>query len=240
MSGRWLEKWVVGVSFALAMAGSGWAAGGNREQQNAMTQSGSFLAGHPDMRWRTEGVKSYGDGRYMDALKQFKRAARHADKPAQAMIADMYWRGEGVKTDRALAYAWMDLAAERGYKFMLAKREAYWMALTEAERSEALQRGVAVYAEFGDEAAKPRIEKALHKARAQTTGSRVGAVGALTVLISDGAGGFMSVDGSQYYNTKFWKPDEYFKWQEQVWSEMPRGQVEVGELQPEASADSVK
>lgn len=208
------------------------AAEANREQPNEITRSASFLAGHPDLRWRTDGVKSYSEGRMEEAMKRFLRAAKHADKPSQAMIGEMYWRGEGVPQDRTMAYAWMDLAAERGYRDLLAKREFYWRALSEAEQAEALMHGGTLYAQYGDEVAKPRIEKALRRARSQTTGSRVGAVGALQVMISDGSGGFMTVDGSQFYDKKYWDPNYYFDWQEKAWVDAPRGQVDVGELQP--------
>ncbi len=133
--------------------------------------------------------------------------------------------------DRALAYAWMDLASERAYKDLLARREGYWNALSEVERERALQQGASIYAEYGDDVAKPRIEAVLRRARSKTTGSRLGAVGALRIQISDGAGGMMEVDGSQYYASKYWKPEEYFTWQEKTWVDLPRGQVEVGELE---------
>lgn len=218
-------------SLLIPQLGSAAEEGAKPEQPEALTQSASFLSGHPDLRWRTEGAKSYFDGRYEDALKQFKRAARHADKPSQAMVAEMYWRGEGVEADRAIAYAWMDLAAERHYRDLLIKRERYWADLEPTERERALVIGDAIYAEYGDAVAKPRIEAALRRARNQTTGSRTGFVGALKVMISDGAGGFLEVDGSQYYAAKYWKPEEYFRWQEQVWTDAPRGQVDVGELE---------
>ncbi len=234
---RWILLAVIMLTSGLAIAAE---ESEKPEQPEALTQSASFLSGHPDLRWRTEAAKSYFDGRYEDALKQFKRAARHADKPSQAMVAEMYWRGEGVAADRAIAYAWMDLASERHYRDLLIKRERYWNELAPTERERALVIGDAVYAEYGDAVAKPRIEAALRRARSQTTGSRTGFVGALKVMISDGSGGFMEVDGSQYYAAKYWKPEEYFKWQEQVWVDAPRGQVDVGELEPagkESTAD---
>src|SRR3546814_613891 len=71
-----------------------------------------FLSSHPDMRWRREGLYSYNQEEYDIAMDQFLRAARYADKPSQAMIAEMYWKGIGVPRDRELGYAWMDWAAE--------------------------------------------------------------------------------------------------------------------------------
>src|SRR3546814_3071942 len=65
-----------------------------------------FLSSHPDMRWRREGLYSYNQEEYDIAMDQFLRAARYADKPSQAMIAEMYWKGIGVPRDRELGYAW--------------------------------------------------------------------------------------------------------------------------------------
>ena len=231
----WLGTAVVGMWLA-TLAGTAQAGDRKREEATAVTQSSSFLSGHPDLRWRTEGVKRYGEGDYANALKSFKRAARHADKPSAAMVAEMYWRGEGTEADRPLGYAWMDLASERGYRDLLAKREAYWNALNEDERQRALAVGEAIYAEFGDSVAKPRIEAALRRARSKTTGSRTGFVGALTLMISNGNGGFMEVDGSQYYADKYWEPKEYFNWQEKVWADLPKGTVNVGEVQSTTAA----
>lgn len=206
------------------------------ERTNEVTQSNGFLSAHPDLRWRTEATKDYGEGRFEDALARFKRASRHADKISQAMVAEMYWRGEGTPVDRSLAYAWMDLAAERGYKELLAKREGYWNALSVDEREQAIAKGQAIYAEYGDAVAKPRIEAALRRGRSQTTGSRLGAVGALTIRIADGRGGILTVDGSQYYAEKYWEPRAYFEWHERLWTERQRGQVDVGEVSTEAGA----
>ncbi len=230
----------LGLGLAVMMMFGVVADASRPERGNEITQSSGFLSGHPDLRWRTSGTKSYGDGRFEEALKEFKRAARHADKISQAMVAEMYWRGEGTEVDRALAYAWIDLAAERGYKDLLAKREAYWNKLSPDEREQALAKGEAVYAEYGDAVAKPRIEAALRRARSATTGSRTGAVGALRIRISDGFGGYMEVDGSDYYASKYWEPREYFEWHERLWNERPRGQVDVGDVAPEGGASATE
>ena len=79
----------------------------------------------------------------MDALKRgnpvraayyFKRSARYADKASQAAYAEMLWEGRGIERDRALAYVWMDLAAERDDSPLVSFRERYWAGLDEAER----------------------------------------------------------------------------------------------------------
>src|SRR3546814_14922620 len=93
------------------------------------------------MRWRREGLYSYNREEYDIAMDQFLRAARYADKPSQAMIAEMYWKGIGVPRDRELGYAWMDLAAERMYPNFVILRERYWKRLDAQPRRNAIGRG---------------------------------------------------------------------------------------------------
>lgn len=200
--------------------------------------SDSFLGSHPDLRYRMLGLESYKKGRFSEALTFFRRASRFADKPSQGMVAEMLWQGVGTAQDRPLAYAWMDLAAERGFEVMLINRERYWRDLSEAERPQALQAGEAVFADYGDDVAKPRLERILRAARRNVTGSRVGFTGNLTIIIP-GPTGDITLDGSQFYQEKFWKPETYWQWQAESWKESPKGRVEVGPLtvSPEPAAE---
>ena len=191
--------------------------------------SEAFLGAHPDLKYRLLGLQHYGKGDWARALEDFRRAARYGDKPAQGMIGEMHWNGEGVAVDRALAYAWMDIAAERGYPLLLAKRERYWGQLDETERARAVEVGTGMYTEFGDPAAKPRLERLLRQARRNTTGSRVGSVGSLVIYIPTPAG-MRQVDGSTFYQDKYWKPEQYWTWQDHDWKAPPRGEVSVGEI----------
>lgn len=193
-----------------------------------------FLAAHPDLRWRSEAARAYERQDYAGALERFKRAAFHADKPSQAIIADMYWQGTGVAQDRAIAYAWMDIAAERLYPGFLAQREFYWARLDDVQRKEAIERGQAILAEYGDEAAKPRLEKILRRATRSMTGSRVGYVGNLTIIPHTGplAGTGLTVRGDQYYDRKYWQPEHYWRLQDAIWKAPTRGKVDVGEVEP--------
>lgn len=199
------------------------------KQAHIAASSNGFLEFHPDLRWRKEGLRQYEAGAHADAFAAFKRSARYSDKGSQAMVGQMYWNGEGVDANRPAAYAWLDLAAERGYIEFLTLREQYWARLSESERSEALAMGKEIYAEYGDDVAKPRLVQMLNRGRKSTTGSRTGFRGALTVLIP-GNGNWISLDGEQYYNDVYWKPEQYFKWQDQIWKDNARGHVEVGAL----------
>ena len=193
-----------------------------------------FLSAHPDLRWRREALHAYTNKRYDEAMQYFLRSARYADKPAQAMIAEMYWKGIGVPQDRALGYAWMDLAAERFYSNFVIRREQYWQALSEAEQRDAIARGQSLLAEYGDAAAKPRMAKILRKQR-MNSGSRVGFVGNLQIIPFTGpdAGSGMTIRGDEYYAPKYWRAEEYFKWQDEVWDApgARKGKVRVGELE---------
>ena len=237
---------------AVALAGSfppASAAAGRDTNVNMETivNSEAFLSAHPDMRWRREGMQAYDLGQYRFAANYFRRAAQYADKPSQAMYAEMLWKGQGVPRDRELAYAWMDLAAERGYPAFVARREHYWAELGRAQRRRAIERGQAVYAEYGDEAAKPRQEEVLRRhTRRGVTGSRVGAVtGRLEVIFPSSLIGWQQtsmfqggIAGEDYYQDRYWKPRAYWAWQDRTWGRPPSGKATVGELETDRRGEA--
>ncbi len=200
----------------------------NTQDRTVMTSEG-FLGAHPDMKYRLTGLDWYQNQNWERAHEDFQRAARYGDKPAQGMLGEMYWNGQGVEADRATAYAWMDIAAERGYPFLIIKRERYWSAMSEAERERAVEIGSAMYAEYGDPAAKPRLERLLRQAKRDTTGSRVGSVGNLTIRIPTPSG-WRQVQGDQYWDEKFWAPEEYWAWQDHDWKKPVQGEVTIGDI----------
>jgi hypothetical protein len=134
----------------------------------------SFDAFHPDQQNRKIALEAYEKGDTTKAAVHFRRAARFADKPSQLALALMYADGVGVAKDPALAYAWADLAAERGYPDFLAIRERYWAALDEAAQVRAKAAGEKLYEEFRDARAKKRLEMQLRRGLSQKTGSRTG------------------------------------------------------------------
>jgi hypothetical protein len=196
--------------------------------RQAIMNSEGFLAAHPDLRWRREGVWALEAGNGQEAVAYFRRAARYGDKPSQAMLAELYWTGmAGVPRDRAEAYAWMDLAAERGYTLFIAKREQYWAELSPEERKRAIDIGRPMFDEFRDAEAKPRLARILKRERRNTTGSRVGFVGALKIEVPGPGGLPMTIMGSQYYDDQFWEPEKYWAWQDRTWKDPPTGRVEI-------------
>ncbi len=198
----------------------------------APAASQDFLFYHPDLAGRHDGIVAYARHDYAFALQAFMRGARFADKPSQMMLASMYWDGVGTAKDRATAYAWADLAAERGYPWLLATRERYWQSMSADEQARALDIGKALYAQYGDAVAKRRVEVWLSRGRKQATGSHTGFVGTLEVHKGDGFGwSAVGSDGNDYYADRYWKPAQYWGAQARAWNPDAHGTVSVGELQ---------
>jgi len=198
-----------------------------------------FLEHHQDLKYRLLGLQAYRNKEYDDALRFFRRASYFADKPSQGMVAEMYWNGEGTPQDRALAYAWMDLAAERGYRGFIGLRERYWKSLDETERARAITEGQAVYARFGDAAAKPRYERKLRWASKQITGSRTGFNNGVKIQVSGGIGAndALQIDGTRFYDNRYWNAKKYWAWQDTLWMKPRIGKVTVGEMETVEAED---
>ena len=190
--------------------------------------AGGFLEGHPDLRFRNDGLNSYSRKEFTKAFEQFKRAAYYADKPSQAVVGEMYWDGVGVEQDRVKGLIWMDLAAERGYDFFSKKRDYYWNSLSEQERNRALVQGRSVHDEYADQAAEPRLAAALRRERSKMTGSRVGSLTSSVQIIVPGYG---SIDSTRFDDPQFWDPKQYRAWQDTDWTDLKVGQVTVGEVE---------
>lgn len=208
----------------------------SRDEQRVLA-SDAFLNSHPDLEYRLAGWTAYQAGDFDAAAAHFKHAARYADKLSQAMLAEMYWNGQGVPVDRPLAYAWADLAAERGYVQFLAVRERYWQALGADERAEAITRGQALLHEYGDAAAKPRMTSALYDARRDMAGGMIRRNSMIKLPGPDG--GWISVSGGDFYASRFWQPKLYQQWhdrryearREKLWTTPPTGTVIVRPLE---------
>ncbi|KXU94573.1 sel1 repeat family protein [Stenotrophomonas maltophilia] len=177
-------------------------------------QSHEFLVYHPDLRFRGLGMQARERGRHEEARNDFRNAARYGDKLSQAALADMLWNGQGGPADRALGYAWMDLAAERGTEWLVVQRERFWEALSADERERAVREGRALYAEFGDPAATPRLERELRAGSMRQTGSRAGWNGAMR---SQGRGdaGARVLQPEKHQLARYWDPVAYRQWQDE-------------------------
>lgn len=195
-------------------------------------ESAGFLSFHPDVKHRKQALLLLDQDRPREAAEAFRRAARFGDKPSQAMLGEMHWTGAGAPRDRALAYAWMDLAAERGYLMFIGKRERYWRELDDAQRAAALQVGAELYAEYGDDIARRRLEQQLLYGRRHAVGSRTGFIGAMRIELPTETGRKF-VRGDDYYDPKYWHPQRYAEFTDAVWKPMPKALVEVGPMRDE-------
>lgn len=187
-----------------------------------------FLNGHPDLRFRMLGMEKLRGNDPAAAFGFFQRAGFYADKVSQAMVAEMLWNGTGTPANKPLAYAWMDLAAERGYKGFVELRERYWAALDPAGQQQAIAEGEAIYARFGDDAATPRLSQAMRREQHRMTGSRTGFAGNLKIFVPGPNGVDEQIDGSKFYDERYWDPDKYRQYQDSIWMTPRVGRVDVG------------
>ncbi len=233
-------RWGWGLATALGLAGAAAAgpaadrssrATGPDPANDAVLAELGYQEAHPDLQHRQLGIGYYRRGQPARALAQFRRAGYHGDKPSQSLAARMYWQGEGAPRDRVLGYLWMDLAAERGYPDLVAVREAYWAAMTEDERRRALRQGPALYAVYGDAAAKPRYARRLARLRNQTTGSHLGTdVGVRSTRVKNGP--YMLESGSADFHARTYpEPQHYWEQQDRAWRQRSGGEVTVGTLE---------
>lgn len=216
------------------------------ERQQQVLSEPDIVWAHPDLRYRELGTEAYRDGNKQRALGMLLEASRYGDKPSQAMIAAMYWNGDGVDVDRPRAYAWMDLAADRGYRDLIVQRELYWSRLNDAEREEALKIGQEVYAEYSDEQGRRRLALQLGRGGRRITGSHAGYVGngmasgaySSLMTLDRASGAHLDLDANRFnlqdlYGSTLWNADQYLSLKDRQWQlKGPlQGNVEVGPLQ---------
>lgn len=186
---------------------------------------------HPDLEYRQLGISAYRRGQLETALARFRRAGYYGDKPSQALAAEMYWKGEGAPADRATAYIWMDLAAERGYPDLVGLRERYWAAMNADERKLALAQGPALYKIYGDPTAKPRYEQELRRQRNQLTGSHLGMDVGLGGGRADQPNYRERIPPTGFYADANWDAKRYWADQDAFWLRRSGGKVNVGTLE---------
>lgn len=237
----WLRGKLVWAGLLMAMValpvlGADKSAGGTDGRDQRVMSTRTFLDAHPDLKFRYEGWVAYEAGDYGRALEHFKTASRYADKASQAMIAEMSRQGRGMPVDRPIAYAWADLAAERGYPQFVRLREQYWRALDEAERERSIREGRLLLEEYGDAVARPRIDAFLAKAARRDYRSGVSVGKPREIRVVGPGGGMMSIPGHRFYAPKYWDPVQYQAWQDEIWNAPPKGEVDVGDVEQVAPA----
>lgn len=173
--------------------------------------------GHPNEMWRYRALRALKLEQPERALEDFGRAARYGDKFSQHALSLMHWHGVGTTVNRAQAYVWADLAAERGYRDLLLVREKMWMEMDAALRARAMLLGEQMYAQYGDAVAKPRMEWAMRRALANATGSRVGATTDRIEIWEYGATAGLGLSARDFYERERWRAETYWREQDRQW-----------------------
>ena len=196
-------------------------------------ESPLFVDAHSDLRYRYKGQEAYREGHHGDAFHYFRLASRYADKTSQSLVSVMYWTGDGVTKDRPLAYAWMELAASRGYPELLRQRQLYWDQLSDAERAKARELRPTLEADYGDAVGARRLTLEIGASRAQVTGSHVGWLGTGSVSYGDNAvEDFSKFDKALHMNTAEYLDVKDLQWQLQMNSRVDVGEPERVEPPP--------
>ena len=195
-------------------------------------------SGHLDQLFRRRGFEAYQQGSLDWARRYFEFAAAYADKTSQFAIAALHRNGEGVPRDPATAYAWLDLAAERGYPGFLAEREAVWESLDAVQRERAVELTTQLYAKYGDAVAKRRHADNMTRYLKKSLAGHPSLAGGRIVTIDATCGGATRGIGTQpgggcrdddYFVRERFDPKAYWATQDDLW--MPRGEVVVRPLQ---------
>lgn len=233
-------RWILGGLLLGVVSGAGVAGNAGKPASRQARALAPASTGHLDQVFRQRGFEAHAQGRYGGALDYFRMAARFADKPSQLALGMMHLNGEGTPADPAAAYAWLDLAAERGYPDMLALREEVWARLDPAQQARAIELGRGLYAEYGDAVAKPRHWQRVQSHLVGSIGRHASLRGNAWVIdygncpfatLRVGAGqlpgsGCNAVFG--YFESPDWERDTYWREQDLIWS--PSGVVSVGPL----------
>lgn len=232
--------WMVAMLAILPMAAQAAPDGASTGPRQDVLQGG-FLDYHPDMANNNRGMEALRAGDAPKAMEYFRRAARYADKASQALLGEMYWYGVNMPPDRVKALQWMELAAERDYPTFVELRDKFRAALTPEELQQVEAGRKALWDEYGDAVASPRIAKELERGRRAITGSRTGALtGQVEIQFPAAMGGMRTIQASEYYKSQFWDPVEYQQWVDKSWIDYGKSKVRVGEVEAAAKAGDTK
>lgn len=200
----------------------------------------------PGHKHLSEGLDAYRAGHYFSAMSKFRNAARWADKLAQFNLGVMYLKGQGADPEPARAWAWFELAAERGYPHMVEIADQVWASLDESGQARARR----IYEEellqrYGDAVAVPKTASYLRREQRRATGSRVGFRGGnLQVIeVEDArwnrgipqASTALIVDGRKFRGDEYYDPAKFDIYnviaaESTLFDAEQRGEVRLGEF----------
>jgi len=140
----------------------------------------------PGARPYVQAMEDFRNGRMFSARHNFLEAAHWADKIAQYNLGVIHYQGHGVPVDRPRAWAWFDLAAERGYPQLVDMAALVWEEFDEREQAAARDIRAELAERYSDAVAIPRTARYMELEQRRMTGSRVGMIGNLTIITGDG------------------------------------------------------
>ncbi len=186
----------------------------------------------PGVYYHEKANEAYEAGRYTVARERYEMSARWADKLSQHNLGVIHYHGQGVPADRARAWAWFRLAAERRYPAFMQKVQQVddEMNPTERRRAEGIYQELLT--EFGDAVAVPRAERRMKRELADVTGSRVGFVGFVTVYDSRGRH-----NGNDYFSRENWNYAAILDREAAQFDALERTRVELRELRVKEPGD---
>lgn len=196
----------------------------------------NYAINTPSWRPMAEGLRSYRSGGYKRAFAKFRFASNWANKHAQAWVGWMYLLGQGVEKDVPRAYAWLKLAAERGYPSFVDDVEA----LSGAMDKVALAHGELILNQellpnLGDEVAIRRTSREMWSEKMKVTGSRVGYSGRLQGVEHTELGRFQ---GEVFYAADRWDFERVVAFETRAHLAMARGTIRLRDLHLPGSVES--
>jgi hypothetical protein len=188
----------------------------------------SYAEHTPGFQSTVEGSRSYRAGHYQGALSRFKAGARWADKLAQFNVGVMHYHGHGVARDPARAWAWLSLAAERGYPEMVEMADSVAAELNEAQQARGRRiLETELLPVYGDEVAIERTAQRMERERRQATGSRTGFVGNLVVIDRSGR----NRSGDEFFRAEAWDFRQIVELETRIFRALADGSVTLGDLE---------
>lgn len=196
--------------------------------QAALASEMDYAEHTPGSDFHAHGSRAYHAGNYGRAMANFRRAAEWADKLSQHNIGVMYYHGQGVDKDLPRALAWFRLAAERNYPQIVEMVQQVESELEPAQiaRAETILEEE-LLPEYGDAVAVSRTARRMERERRRATGSRTGAVGALTVIDRSGR----TRMGHEFYNKDKWDFFRVVEFESELFDALSRGRVELRDFE---------
>lgn len=184
----------------------------------------------PSAREMQRGRRNYQSGNYMRAFGHYLNAAWWADKFAQYNIGVMYLRGEGVEFDPVRAWAWLELAAERGYPDMVLVADDLYRLLDEEQQREGRRiLEDELLPDYGDATRVEATARRMERERRKATGTRTGSKAALSALrIIDGGGNTRR--GDEFYDPAKWDFERIVRFETRFMRDIANAGATLGEF----------